>query len=101
MNSILSFVFTNAILMIIHVNSTSTDNSEPLAKSACSDQELIQKFKDFFENESNDECTINWLGDNKVEVHGASSMSLHNFTLQAAAMGKRVKYHKKTIIEIV
>lgn len=87
--------------MIIQVNSSITDNCKTTRLNQANDQELKQKFNDLFERGNNPESNVNWVEDNKVEVEGVSSMSLHNFTLQAEAMGKSVKYYKKTIIEIV
>jgi hypothetical protein len=87
--------------MIIQVNSSLTDNRNLANAPACSENELKDKFNQLFANEPESKCNVNWLEDGTVELQGASPMSLHNFTLQAESMGKSVKYHKKTIIEIV
>lgn len=87
--------------MTIQLSSTITDNEVCNNINSCSDAELKQKFNELFTKEANNNCNINWLEDGTVEIQGVTPMSLHSFTLQAEAMGKRVKYHKKTIIEIV
>ena len=86
--------------MIIQVNSTITDNRTN-ASHQCDDQELKQKFENHFCQAADSNCNVEWLEDGTVELKDASPMSLHNFTLQAEALGKQVKYHKKTIIEII
>lgn len=87
--------------MRIQLNTSITNAPEQTSNQQCSDIELKKKFMQLFEQKENKNCNINWLDDGTVELQGASPMTLHNFTLQAEAMGKHVKYHKKTIIEIV
>jgi len=87
--------------MRIQLNTSITDAPVPTKTKSCSEAELKQKFAEVFQKKESDQCNINWLDDGTVEVQGASPMTLHNFTLQAEAMGKQVKYHKTTIIEIV
>jgi len=87
--------------MRIQLNTSITDTPVQARNTSCSEVELKQKFTEVFQKKESDNCNINWLDDGNVEVQGASPMTLHNFTLQAEAMGKQVKYHKKTIIEIV
>lgn len=87
--------------MRIQLNTTLTDSKKFENVNPCSEEELKEKFNELFKNENQDSTKINWLEDGTVEVQGASPMALHNFTLQAEAMGKEVRYHKKTIIEII
>jgi hypothetical protein len=87
--------------MRIQLNTSITDAPVQANNNSCSEAELKQKFAEVFQKKESNKCNINWLDDGTVEVQGASPMTLHNFTLQAEAMGKQVKYHKKTIIEIV
>jgi len=87
--------------MRIQLNTSITDAPVQARNTNCSEAELKQKFDEVFQKKESDNCNIKWLDDGTVEVQGASPMTLHNFTLQAEAMGKQVKYHKTTTIEIL
>ncbi len=86
--------------MIIQLSSTISDSTNQNCNK-CTDSELKEKFNELFENNKDAKCQVNWVEDGMVEIQGAAPMALHNFTLQAEALGRQIKYHKKTIIEIV
>lgn len=41
-----------------------------------------------------------WLSNNELEIEGLSKMTLHNFVLQAEALGKSVSYKRTLTVSI-
>ena len=42
---------------------------------------------------------LKWISPNRLEVEGASQMTLHSFILKAEQLGKKVKYVKTLTVE--
>lgn len=48
-----------------------------------------------------DEAKLKWDGPKEVSIQDISSMTLHNFCLEAERLGKKVLLEKRTVIQIV
>ena len=85
--------------MTIHVNSNYLHNCQTKENSS-EDSVLKQTFMETLGNKLTEDKKVRWVDSGTVELNGMSPSELHSFLLKVEAMGKNIKYHKKTVIEI-
>lgn len=84
--------------MTIHVNSNYLHKQSKRSKAE--DSVIKKAFIETLGDKLDEEKNVKWLDDGTVELKGMPPSELHSFLLKVEAMGKSIKYHKKTVIEI-
>ncbi|MBR9920033.1 MAG: hypothetical protein GYB31_04280 [Bacteroidetes bacterium] len=86
--------------MVLELSKSFTHSCGKMPAKAYSDEQLKDMLLDWMTKQGIDTSKVSFSSDGTLQIEGTPNLKLHSLLLKAEELGLKMKYTKKTLIEI-